>query len=241
MTDTCSLISLVPPADSWQFGIQLLLSEAHIFSSVKTSNACLIGLLSVSQELIPRKFLSLCLTHALNIMPVSEVAQSCPILCDPMDYSLPGSSIHGIFQVRVLEWGCHSFSRGSSRPRDRTRVSRIAGRHCTVWATREALNIMRTTYNFISLEGKAFPAVPTSFSEEMSLIPTEQTHYNLSLIGPFIRRPLYLFLLFQTLLLVVGMVGVMVAAIPWTAIPVIPLGIIFFITKIHGELSPPLS
>ena len=90
---------------------------------------------------------------------------------------------------------------------------------------------MRTTYNFISLEGKAFPAVPTSLSEEMSLIPTEQTHYNLSLKGPFIRRSLYLFLLFQTFLLVVGMVGVMVAAIPWTAIPVIPLGIIFFILR----------
>ena len=36
---------------------------------------------------------------------VSEVAQSCPTLCDPMDYSLPSSSIHGIFQARVLEWG----------------------------------------------------------------------------------------------------------------------------------------
>ena len=34
----------------------------------------------------------------------SEVAQSCPTLCDPMDYSLPGSSVHGIFQERVLEW-----------------------------------------------------------------------------------------------------------------------------------------
>ena len=35
----------------------------------------------------------------------SEVAQSCPIICDPMDCSLPGSSVHGIFQARVLEWG----------------------------------------------------------------------------------------------------------------------------------------
>ena len=90
---------------------------------------------------------------------------------------------------------------------------------------------MRTTYNFISLGGKAFPAVPTSLFEERNLIPTEQTHYNLSLKGPFIRRPLYLFLLFQTFLLVVGMVGVMVAMIPWTAIPVIPLGIIFFVLR----------
>ena len=44
-----------------------------------------------------------------------------------MDCSLPGSSILGIFQARVLEWVAISFSRGSSRPRDRTRVSRIAG------------------------------------------------------------------------------------------------------------------
>ena len=40
----------------------------------------------------------------------SEVAQSCPILCDPMDCSLPGSSVHGIFQARVLEWGAIAFS-----------------------------------------------------------------------------------------------------------------------------------
>ena len=40
----------------------------------------------------------------------SEVAQSCPTLCDPMDCSLPGSSTHGIFQARVLEWGAIAFS-----------------------------------------------------------------------------------------------------------------------------------
>ena len=40
----------------------------------------------------------------------SEVAQSCPTLSDPMDCSLPGSSIHGIFQARVLEWGAVAFS-----------------------------------------------------------------------------------------------------------------------------------
>ena len=42
----------------------------------------------------------------------SEVVQSCPTLCDPMDCSLPGSSVHGIFQARVLEWVAFSFSRG---------------------------------------------------------------------------------------------------------------------------------
>ena len=69
----------------------------------------------------------------------SEVAQLCPTLCNPMDCSPPGSSIHGVFQARVLEWIAISFSRGSSWPRDWTRVSCIAGRRCTIWATREAL------------------------------------------------------------------------------------------------------
>ena len=44
----------------------------------------------------------------------SEVAQSCPTLCNPVDYSLPGSSVHGILQARILEWAAISFSRGSS-------------------------------------------------------------------------------------------------------------------------------
>ena len=59
----------------------------------------------------------------------NEVAQSCPTLCDPMDCSPSRSSLHGILQARVLEWVAISFSRGSSQPRDRTRVSRIPGRH----------------------------------------------------------------------------------------------------------------
>ena len=50
----------------------------------------------------------------------SEVAQSCTTLCDPIDCSLPGSSVHSIFQARVLEWVAISFSRGSSRLGDRT-------------------------------------------------------------------------------------------------------------------------
>ena len=44
----------------------------------------------------------------------SEVAQSCPTLCDPIDSSLPGSSVHGIFQARVLEWGVIAFSSSSA-------------------------------------------------------------------------------------------------------------------------------
>ena len=66
-----------------------------------------------------------------------EVAQSCPTLCDPMDCSLPGSSVHGIFQATVLEWIAISFPKGSSQPRDRTQVSHIIDRRFTVWVTRE--------------------------------------------------------------------------------------------------------
>ena len=68
----------------------------------------------------------------------SEVAQLCPTLCNPLDCSLPGTSVHGIFQARVLEWVPIFFSRGSSWLRDRTQVSHIAGRHFNLWATREA-------------------------------------------------------------------------------------------------------
>ena len=58
----------------------------------------------------------------------SEAARSHSTLCDPVDCSPLGSSIHGILQARVLEWAAISFSRRSSRPRDQTWVSRIAGR-----------------------------------------------------------------------------------------------------------------
>ena len=71
-------------------------------------------------------------------LQLSEVAQSCPTLCNPMDCSLPGFSVHGLFQARILEWVAISFSRGSSWPRNRTRVSRIAGRRFILWTTREA-------------------------------------------------------------------------------------------------------
>ena len=68
----------------------------------------------------------------------SEVTQSYLTLCDPMDCSLPGFSVRGIFQLRVLEWVAISFSRASSQPRDQTMVSHIASRCFTLWATRAA-------------------------------------------------------------------------------------------------------
>ena len=60
---------------------------------------------------------------------------------DPVDYSLPGSSVHGILPARILEWVAISFSKGSSPPRDQTWVSHIGGRFFTVWAIREALTV----------------------------------------------------------------------------------------------------
>ena len=63
----------------------------------------------------------------------SEVAQSCPTLCDPVDCSLPSFSIHGILQARILEWVTISFSRGSSWPRDGIQVSLIGGRRFNLW------------------------------------------------------------------------------------------------------------
>ena len=55
------------------------------------------------------------LTHCIVCECACSVAQACPSLCSPMDCNLPGSSINGIFQARVLEWVAISFSRGSSR------------------------------------------------------------------------------------------------------------------------------
>ena len=74
--------------------------------------------------------------------------QACPTLCDPMDCSPPGSSVHGILQARTLEWVAMSFSRGSSQQRDGTWVSWGANRVFTIWATKkswvDALAIFQT-------------------------------------------------------------------------------------------------
>ena len=65
------------------------------------------------------------------VVPAKSL-QSCPTLCDPMDCSLPGSSIRGILQARILEWVVRHFYRGSSWPRDRTCIFCVSciGRWC---------------------------------------------------------------------------------------------------------------
>ena len=67
---------------------------------------------------------------------IALVAQSCPTLCDPMDCSLKGSSVHGNLQGRILKWIAIPFSR-KSWSRDQTWVSCIAGRFFMVWATKK--------------------------------------------------------------------------------------------------------
>ena len=66
------------------------------------------------------------------------VAQLCLTLCEPMDCSPPGSSVHGILQARILEWVAIHVSRGGFQPRDQTQFSGTASRFFTVWATRSA-------------------------------------------------------------------------------------------------------
>ena len=79
---------------------------------------------------------SVILYALLRDYPRSEVlaTPSCPVLCDLMDWSPPGSSVHGILQARILEWAAILFSRWSSWPRDPAWVSCIAGRFFYHWA-----------------------------------------------------------------------------------------------------------
>ena len=129
--------------------ILYLICDYSIFSYVckDTPWFCLLTFFcSLEDSVFSRKFFFVCFffflsclllsfpasSFMLKVKSESEVAQSCRTLCDPMDCSLPGSSVHGIFQARVLEWGAIAFSRGSFLPSDRTRVPHIAGRHFTI-------------------------------------------------------------------------------------------------------------
>ena len=107
-----------------------------------------------------------------------KVAQSCLTLCNPMDCSLPGSSVHGILQARILEWVAVPFFSGSSQPEGWIQVSRFAGEFFTVWATRETPN---QEYSVLSVKcepaWESFPRTP-SLSLSLTHAQTEscQTH-----------------------------------------------------------------
>jgi len=96
-----------------------------------------VGSLSLLQGIFPTQESNPDLPHCWRILyqlshkgnpNESTIAQSCLTLWDPVAYSPPGSSVHGILQVRILEWVAIPFSRESSQPRDQTRVSCTAGR-----------------------------------------------------------------------------------------------------------------
>ena len=79
----------------------------------------------------------ICVCESVKVLFV----QSCMTLCNPIEYSLLGSYVHGILQARILDWVAIPFSRGSSRLRDQTRVSCITGRFFIIWGSREAIYV----------------------------------------------------------------------------------------------------
>ena len=95
------------------------------YANIKEAKLCFFSLM----------FVCVCVCVRVH---VRLVTQSHPTLCNTMDHSPPASSVHGILQARMLEWISFPFSRGSSQPRDWTRVSCIAGGFFTIWVTREA-------------------------------------------------------------------------------------------------------
>ena len=113
----------------------------------------------------------------------TKLLQLCLTLCDPTDWSLPGSSVHGILQARTLEWVAMPSSRGSSQPRDQTQISCIAGGFFTVWATREAqeywsgypipspvdLPNAKLTWNAISTKERQFDPPLSPRDQEINL------------------------------------------------------------------------
>ena len=113
-------------------------TEMHIsFEPYFPLDICLLNLICISIYTVSHTVLgTIVCTTGMCEVKWSEVIQLCPTLCNPMDCSLPGSSIPGILQAGILEWVAISFSRRSSQPRDWTRISPIAGRHFTIWATR---------------------------------------------------------------------------------------------------------
>ena len=112
-----------------------------------------------------------------------KVTQSCLTLCDPMDYSLPSSSIHGILQARVLEWVAISFSRGSSWPGDWTQVSCTAGRFFTNWVTREAPVL--STYH-IQYSKNGFTVVKTRHTHTDTHTHTHILFFVFTTVKPFL-------------------------------------------------------
>ena len=94
--------------------------------------------------------------NAWAICNVYSVAQLCLILCDTLDYRLPGSSVLGIFQARILAWVVISSSKGFSCPKDQTCISCIAGWFFTCWVIDEAPG---QSVSFLSISSLSLPCL----------------------------------------------------------------------------------
>ena len=79
----------------------------------------------------------------------SEKCPVCPILCDPMDCSLPGSSVHGILQARIVEWVTVPFFRGSSQSRDWPKISHNAGGFFILEPPGKPIWVLRQEFNYL--------------------------------------------------------------------------------------------
>ena len=90
-------------------------------------------------------------TSAKHIYTHHRKSQSLTHLCNPMDHSLPGSSVHGILQVRIVEWVTISFCRASSQPRDQILVSCITGRFFTTESPGKSLYYIYSIYSLYIL------------------------------------------------------------------------------------------
>ena len=113
-------------------------------SSLSSSIVFLYFFVLITEEgflISPCSSLELCI-H----MGESKIAQACPTLCDPINYT-----VHGVLQARILEWVAFPFSRGSSQPRDRTQVSRIAGRFIRVYLSLAPLPLASLLFSAIYL------------------------------------------------------------------------------------------
>ena len=121
MANGTAYLSHISDLPSKFFWVQGENSHKHLFFSMTSS----IGLI-VTRSQKPSSWLCVCVCVCVWI------SESCPTLCDPMNCSPPGFSVHGILQARILEWIAIPFSIGSSQPRDQTLVS---CRFVTIWAT----------------------------------------------------------------------------------------------------------
>ena len=148
-------------------------SQLAIFLSAESIAVIFIVTTSTLDPMLAKVCLFLSKQNAFYDYNCWLVARSRPTLCNPMDCSLPGSSVHGIFQARILEWAAVSFSRGPSWLRDRTCASCIAGRVFTLsWKFRIRCgpkNMDHQIPTVLQVSGMTLRLIPSSL--EPSLLP----------------------------------------------------------------------